>query len=234
DLRHDLVFIEHAGILVGISIVLRQESFGAYFLSVFFENVFNAGLFLRLHFLRNIVAHLIRPEIDKRQMPYSVNAGEQTNRRNGPHHDRAHAMGQDVLVSAPVPEQMEHEDHQDDVLDKRFPWGKFYRVAKASTIRHFVEVRRVERQEGKEDHERQQHHSRIFHFVSYQKGHADDQFQNDQKHSYLQGKGNEEMKESAEVGSKDLEVFFQFDLGSDRIIQFDEPGENKETAYKVY
>src|SRR5690606_763829 len=104
------------------------------FLPVFIENILNTRLLLRLHFKGNVVTDLISAEVDERQVPNRIVADEQAYGSNNCHHDSSCFMRKNIFEAAPVPEQMQHKDHQDHVLDKRLPGCEFYRIAKAPAV----------------------------------------------------------------------------------------------------
>jgi len=137
---------------------------------------------------------------------------------------------QEGLESLSVPKQMQDKNYQDQIFNKRFPWCQFNGITEASAVRDFVEVGRVECEEGEKHDQRQQYFCRDRHPVVDQDGNAEHDLQYNQEHSDLQCIGLEDEKERAKILTEDFEILLQFYFRSDGIVKLDQPRKNKKAS----
>ena len=189
----------------------------------FLKNILNNGLLCGLHLGWNVIPHAVSPEIDKRQVPNGIDAQEEADQRGGHRYRIAGALRNCRLIATPVPEQVQHKNHEKYIFVKRLPGRQLDGISKTSAIGHFVKVSRVECQEG-EKHQQQQHHPHgDAHAVEQQHSHAQHNLQDNQHEPDRQRSRYEVMKQVPKVLSKYLKVLLHLDLRTYRIVQLDQP-----------
>ena len=137
---------------------------------------------------------------------------------------------QEGLESLPVPKQMQDKNYEDHIFNKRLPWCQFNGITEASAVRDFVEVRRVECEEGKKHDQGQQYFCRDRHPVVDQDGNTQHDLQYNQEHTDLQRVGLEDEKERTEILTENFKILLQFYFRSDGIIKLDQPRKNKKAT----
>src|SRR5690606_41754108 len=182
---------------------------------------------------RNAVPDAVFPKVKIRVLPQRLDSRR---RRFGPvHSDKTGliVVGEDGNEPSPVPEQVQYKNHQDNILVKRLPGRQLDRIAKASAIGNLVRVRRIKRKEGKEHHQDKKDGGSKRHPETQQHGHTEGKLKDDKEHPDSQGIGYEDVKERPEVVSEHFEVFLQLDLGTDRIVEFDQSGKDEQSPNKI-
>ena len=136
------------------------------------------------------------------------------------------------LESLPVPKQVQDKNYQDHIFNKRFPWCQFNGVTEASAVRYFVEVSRVECEEGKKHDQAQQYFCRDRHPIVDQDRNAQHDLEDNQEHTDLQRIGLEDEKERTKILTENLKILLQFYFCSDGIVKLDQPRKNKQASNK--
>jgi len=134
------------------------------------------------------------------------------------------------LEPLPVPKQMQDKNYQDHIFNKRLPRCQLNGITKASAVRDFVEVSRVECEEGKKHDQRQQYFCRDRHPVVDQDGNTQHDLQHNQEHTDLQRIGFEDEKERSKILTENFEILLKFYFRSDGIVKLDQPRKNKKAS----